>query len=159
VAAAVLAAGALRRSRGALPMLSRSLPEARIFRIAVVSALGAAALSLVALALGDEAPRALTEAVRHLLAIGVVGAVVTAMTFRLIPMLEGRPLPWPALRAVALWALSGAVILRTGQVMVPLGWRVLTLLVAVSGVLAWIAFACAGVSLVTRNELESKRPH
>lgn len=148
VAAVPLAAGALRRSPGALPMLSRSLPEARIFRVAVASALGGFALSLWALALGAEAPRALTDAVRHLLAIGVVGAVVIAMTFRLIPVLEGRPLPWPALRSVALWTLAGAVVLRTGQVPVALGWHAVTPLVAASGGLAWIAFGCAGVSLV-----------
>jgi uncharacterized protein involved in response to NO len=94
-------------------MLSRSAPEARIFRVAVVSALGGVALSFWALSLGAEAPRALTDAVRHLLAVGAIGAVVIAMTFRLIPVLEGRPLPWPALRGVALWTLAGAVALRT----------------------------------------------
>jgi hypothetical protein len=41
VAAVMLAAGALRRSPRALPMLSRSVPEARIFRVAVASSLAA----------------------------------------------------------------------------------------------------------------------
>ncbi|HEV8585856.1 MAG TPA: NnrS family protein [Methylomirabilota bacterium] len=148
LAAAVVAAGALRRSRGALPMLSRTVPESRILRIAVASVLAGLALSLWALALGAEAPRALTDAARHLLAIGVVGSVVVAMSFRLIPVLDGRPLPWPALRAVASWALTGAVVLRTAQVIAPLGWLAVSPLVAASGALAWLAFACAGISLV-----------
>jgi hypothetical protein len=150
VATAVLAAGALRPSRRALPMLSRSVPEARIFRVAVASSLAASLLALWALVLGPDASRALTDAIRHLVAIGVVGAVVIAMTFRLIPPLEGRPLPWPVLRTVALWTLAGALVLRTGQVLVPLGWDAVTPLVAASGVLAWAAFACAGLSLVSR---------
>jgi hypothetical protein len=156
VAATPLAAGALRRSHGALPMLSRSAPEARIFRVAVVSAVGGVVLSLWGLTLGGEAPRALTDAVRHLLAVGVIGAVVLAMTFRLVPVLEGRPLPWPALRTVALLALAGAVALRTGQVMVPLGWQALAPLVVVSGVLAWIAFGCAGVSLAVGRSVRGR---
>jgi hypothetical protein len=150
VAAALLTAGALRRSARALPMLSRSVPEARIFRVAVGSSLAACLLALWALVLGPDAPRALTDAIRHLVAIGVVGAVVIAMTFRLIATLEGRPLPWPALRSVALWTLEGALVLRTGQVLVPLGWHAVAPLIAASGVLAWAAFACAGLSLVSR---------
>jgi hypothetical protein len=157
VAATLLTAGALRPSHGALPMLSRSAPEARIFRLAVLSAAGGAALSMWGLALGAEAPRALTDAVRHLLAVGVIGAVVVAMTFRLIPALEGRPLPWPALRAVALVALAGAVTLRTGQLVVPPGWPALAPLVVASGMLAWTAFGCAGVSLIGRPAARTRR--
>jgi hypothetical protein len=147
LAVAVVAAGALRRSRGALPMLSRSLPEARIFRVAVASALGGGALSLWALALGPGAPRALTDAIRHLLAVGVIGAVVVAMTFRLVPALGGRPLPWPALRHVALWALTAAVALRTAQALPWPGGH--GPLVVVSGVLVWIALACAATGLMS----------
>jgi hypothetical protein len=146
LAAAAVTAGALRRAPRALPMLSRSAPEARIFRVAVVSALGGVALSLWALALGPDAPRGLTDAVRHLLAVGAIGAVVIAMTFRLIPVLEGRPLPWPALRGVALWTLAGAVTLRTAPIL--LGSHTVAPLLAASGALAWVAFVCAGVSLV-----------
>jgi hypothetical protein len=142
VAAALVGAGALHRARGGLPMLSRSAPEARIFRVAVGSAVGGAALSLVALVLGAAAPRSLTDAIRHLLAIGVIGAVVIAMTFRLVPVLEGRPLPWPALRAVALWSLTAAVLVRTAQGWLPAGAR------EVAGVLAFVAFACPAVALV-----------
>jgi hypothetical protein len=148
LAAVIPAAGALRRSHGAPPMLSRSLPESRIFRVAVASALGGVLLSGWALVLGAEAPRALTDAVRHLLAIGMVGAVVIAMTFRLIPALERRPLPWPGLRAVALWTLVGAVALRTGQVMILFVPFDVAPLTTASGVLAWIAFGAAGSSLV-----------
>lgn len=141
-ASVVLAAGALRRAHGALPMLSRSLPEARIFRVAAASALAGAGLSVVALGLGAEAPRALTDAIRHLLAIGVLGAVVIAMTFRLIPVLEGRPLPWAPLRTIALGALIAAVVLRTAQGWLPAAWR------EASGVLAAVAFACPAAGLV-----------
>ena len=148
LAAVIPAAGALRRSHNAPPMLSRSVPESRIFRVAVASALGGCALALWALYLGPEAPRALTDAVRHLLAVGMVGAVVIAMTFRLIPALERRPLPWPRLRAVALWALVGAVALRTGQVMSLFAPFDVTPLTTISGVLAWIAFGSAGSSLI-----------
>ena len=143
-AAVVLAAGTLRRSRGAFPMLSRSLPEARIFRVAAASAVAGAGLSVVALGLGAGVPRALTDAIRHLLAIGVLGAVVIAMTFRLIPVLERRPLPWAPLRTVALGALIAAVVLRTAQGWLPPAWR------EASGVLAAVAFACPAVGLVRR---------
>jgi hypothetical protein len=142
VAAALVSAGALRRARGALPMLSRSAPEARIFRVAVASALVGLVLALGALARGADAPRLLTDAIRHLLAIGVIGAVVIAMTFRLVPVLEGRPLPWPVLRAVAFWALTGAVLLRSAQLWLPDGAREL------AGILAFVAFACPAVALV-----------
>jgi hypothetical protein len=158
VAAVMLAAGALRRSPRALPMLSRSVPEARIFRVAVASSLAASVLALWALALGPDAPRALTDAIRHLVAIGVVGAIVIAMTFRLIPPLEGRPLPWPGLRSVALWTLAGALVLRTSQVLVPLGWHAVTPLVGASAVLAWAAFACAGSSFVSRPPTGASGP-
>jgi hypothetical protein len=158
VAAAVATAGTLRRARGALPMLSRSVPESRIFRVAVASALAGVVLSVWALALGAEAPRALTDAVRHLLAIGVIGAVVVAMTFRLIPVLEGRPLPWPALRGVALAALTASVVVRTAPALLPAGWPGAASLVAASGVLAWIAFACAGIGLVGDPRAAAGRP-
>lgn len=65
VAVAVVTAGALRRSLEALPMLSRSVPEAPIFRVAVASLLAASVLALWALALGPDARRALTDAIRH----------------------------------------------------------------------------------------------
>lgn len=152
VATVVLAAGALRRSPGALPMLSRSVPEARIFRVAAGSALTGAGLALIGVWHGGDVPYALIDAIRHLLAIGVIGAVVIAMTFRLIPVLEGRPLPWPALRAVALWALIAAVVLRTAQAWLPPPWR------EVSGVLAAIAFACPAANLVLHRTRHAASP-
>jgi uncharacterized protein involved in response to NO len=142
VAGVVLAAGTLGRSRGALPMLSRSVPEARIFRVAAASAVTGTGLALIALGLGSDVPRSLTDAIRHLLAIGVIGAVVIAMTFRLIPVLERRALPRAPLREIALAALIAAVVLRTAQGVLPPVWR------EVSGVLAVVAFACPAVGLV-----------
>jgi hypothetical protein len=130
-------------------MLSRSRDEARIFRLAaasaVVGALGAAGLTLGA---GVALPHhALADALRHLLTIGMLTSVVVAMTFRLIPVLEGTALAWPGLRTLALGALLGAVILRTSQVLVVDGWRWLGAAVALSGVLAWIALAAVALNL------------
>jgi hypothetical protein len=78
--------------------------------------------------------------------VGCVMSVVVAMTFRLIPVLEGAPLPWPRLRAVAFVALLGAVVLRTAQGLAA-SWPGLGPLVVLSGVLAWIALTTAAVSL------------
>jgi hypothetical protein len=150
VAAVVISAGALRRPRAGLPMLARSPHEARIFRIAVGSALVAAvaaALGLIAALRGVVVPL-LGDAIRHLLTVGVLGAVTIAMVFRLIPVLEVRPLPWPRLRTVAFWALLASVALRTAEVLVGAGWRAPAPAVAVSGVLAWLALACAGANLI-----------
>jgi hypothetical protein len=147
--ALVLSAGAHRPAPRALPMLSRSRDEARIFRLAaasaVVGALGAAGLTLGA---GAALPHhVLADALRHLLTIGMLTSVVVAMTFRLIPVLEGTALAWPGLRTVALGALLGAVILRTSQVLAVDGWRGLGAAVALSGVLAWIALAAVALNL------------
>ena len=149
VAALVVSAGAHRRAGRALPMLSRSLDEARIFRLAAASALlgtfGAAGLALGA---GAALPHhALADALRHLLTIGVLMSVVVAMTFRLIPVLEGTALAWPGLRTVALVALVGAVILRSAQGVAVHGWPWLGPAVVLSGALAWIALAAVAVSL------------
>lgn len=149
VAVVAVSAGALGRGGKALPMLSRSRDEARIVRLAVVcaslAAVGSAAA--VALALAGTPIHLLTDALRHLTTVGFMTAVVVAMAFRLIPVLETR-LPWPRLRAVAFWALLGSVVLRTGQVVVGHGLPALAPLVALSGVLAWIAIACVGANLV-----------
>lgn len=149
VSALVVSAGAHRHAGRALPMLSRSPGEARIFRLAAASALlgtlGAAGLALGA---GAALPHhVLADALRHLLTIGVLTSVVVAMTFRLIPVLEGTALPWPRLRTVALVALVGAVILRTAQLPAAHGWPWLGPAVVLSGGLAWIALAAVAVSL------------
>jgi hypothetical protein len=151
-AAMIVASGAFRRARRpGLPMLVRSAREARIFRIAAVSAVAAVALSAatgVMAALGEPV-RVLADAVRHLLTVGVLTSVVTAMTFRLIPVLEGCPLPWPGARAVAFWALLAAVVLRIAEVAVSLGWMALAPAVALSGPGVWVALAAVAGSLVT----------
>jgi hypothetical protein len=144
-----LSAGAHRRAPRALPMLSRSPNEARIFRLAGASAL-AGTLGAAGLALGAGAAlphHALADALRHLLTVGVLTSIVVAMTFRLIPVLEGMALAWPWLRTVAFVALLGAVILRTTQGLAVGGWPRLGPAVAFSGVLAWIALATVAVSL------------
>lgn len=151
LAAVVLAAGALRRAGGrALPMLSRSPAEASIFRLAVACALaataGAAAATLLS-ARGLAWPL-LEDAVRHLLTVGVLASVAVAMAFRLVPVIESRPLPWPGARLFALWMLAGAAALRTAQVAVGAGWETPRLLVAASGILAWAALAAVFGTLV-----------
>lgn len=149
VAALVVSAGALRRVPRALPMLSRSRAEARIFRLGAVSAV-AGALGAAGLALGAGAAlphHALGDALRHLMTVGFLTSVAVAMTFRLIPVLEGAALPWPGLRTVAFAALLGAVILRTAQALAVYGWPGLGLAVALSGVLAWIALAAVATNL------------
>jgi hypothetical protein len=143
-------AGALRRGRRGPPMLSRSPHEARIFRLAVVSAALAGIGSLgAAVAEWSDAPLPLAaDALRHLLAVGFLTSVVVAMAFRLIPVLELAPLPWPRLRDVAFAALVGAVVLRTAEMLVGHGWWFVAPLVPFSGVLVWLALACVAANLL-----------
>jgi hypothetical protein len=148
-AAVVVMSGALRRRGTALPMVARSAAEARIFRIALGSvgaALIGAALAAAA-ALGGQPDHLLTDVVRHLITIGVLTSVVTAMAFRLIPVLEGRPLPYPRLRAVAFWALLSAVVLRSAELLVGHGWSGRAAWVPLSGVLVWVALAAVAINL------------
>jgi hypothetical protein len=150
IVAVVAAGGTFRRPVPSLPMLSRSPAEARLFRLAAGSAvagLAGAALGL-ALAAGGRPDHLIADAVRHLLTVGVLTTIVLAMTFRLIPVLEGRPLPWPAARTLTFWLLLGAVILRSAEVLVGLGWRAIALGVALSGPLVWLAIAAAAGNLV-----------
>jgi len=112
---------------------------------ALAGTLGAAGLALGA---GAALPHhALADALRHLLTVGVLTSIVVAMTFRLIPVLEGVVLSWPWLRMVAFVALLGAVILRMAQGLAVGGWPRLGPAVALSGALAWIALAAVAVSL------------
>jgi hypothetical protein len=150
VAMAVLRGGGLRRARGGLPMLARSPEEARIFRLAVVCLVAAAAGSVVALGVAATGAPAhlLVDAVRHLVAVGVLTSVVVAMAFRLVPALERRPLPWPGLRTVALWALGASVLARTGEVAVAYAAPALAPVVPLSGVLVWVAVAAVGGTLI-----------
>jgi hypothetical protein len=150
VAAMLIAGGVLRRAGGMLPVVSRSAPESRIFRLAVAS-LGAAVVGAAAgvgTAWGGVEAHLLTDAVRHLIAVGFLTAVAIAMTFRLIPVLEGRALPWPRLRAVALWALAAGVVLRSAETLLGLGLGWMAPAVALSGLFVWAAVLCAGTNLL-----------
>ena len=150
VAAMLIAAGVLKQAGGMLPMVSRSAEESRIFRLGVAS-LGAAVVGAtagVAIGWGGGEAHLLTDAVRHLVAVGFLTAVAIAMTFRLIPVLEGRALPWPRLRAVALWALAAGVVLRSAETLLGLGWVWMAPAVALSGLFVWVAILCAGTSLL-----------
>jgi hypothetical protein len=146
----VLLGGALRPVRGALPMVARSPEASRIFRVAVLSAIGAVIGSAAAVAVASAGldVRVLGDAVRHLVTVGVLTSVVMAMAFRLIPLLEGRALPWPRLRGVALWSLAAGIVLRSAEVLVGLGWPAPAPWIPLSGVLIWIAVACVGANLV-----------
>jgi hypothetical protein len=148
VAVAALA-GAWRSPRATLPMLARSPAERRLFLVALASAgvaTAASALGAVAGFRGYAVPL-LGDAARHLFTVGVLGGIVVAMTFRLIPVLETVPLPWPWLRTVALVALVGSVALRSTEVLVGTGAAELAPLVALSGPLAWLAFAAPAANL------------
>jgi hypothetical protein len=158
VAAVAVGGGALRRAPRALPLLSRSAEESRIVRLALVAAggglLGMLAASGIALAGGQA--HAVADAARHLLAIGFLTSIAVAMAFRLVVVLEGVPLAWPALRDVALAALAGAIVLRTAGVLVAHAWPGLAPLVALSGTLAWLALAALAVT-VGRAILDRRR--
>ena len=160
VAALVVSAGALSRAGRALPMLSRSVEEARIFRVGVISAV-VGALGAVALALGAGAAlphHALADALRHLVTVGFLTSVVVAMTFRLIPVLEGTALPWPRLRTVAFVALVGAIVLRTAQGLAVHDWPGCGLAITLSGALAWIALASVAANLFAAMIRRAARP-
>lgn len=164
VVTVLLGGGALRAARGALPMIARSAEEARIFRLAMASA-GVAALGApgaAAVALSGGPAHLLADALRHLVTVGFLTSVVVAMSFRLIPVLELTALPWPRLRLAAFWALLGAVLLRSAEVLLALGWSAPARLVPLSGLLVWIAVASVGATLVgailaARRETRARR--
>ena len=148
--AVVVGAGAFRRVEGALPLVGRAGDESRLFKLAIVSlviATGGALVNVVAAA-ADTSIAGLPDAVLHLLTVGTFGGIAIAMIFRLIPVLEGRPLPVPGVRRVALVMLAGAVVVRTAQIVTPLGGRGLGLVIMLSGVFAWIAFLCVALTLL-----------
>jgi len=142
--------GALRGRRRGLPLLSRSPEESRIFRLSVASVTLAATGSVAAtiLALAGRPAHVLTDAVRHLVTVGFLVAIVVAMAFRLVVVLERRPLAWPRLRVVALWALAAGVALRTAEVLVTGGLPGLAPAVPLSGLLVWGALACVVANLL-----------
>jgi hypothetical protein len=149
-AATGVLAGAFRRVKHALPIVGRTGDERRIFMLAAWSLVAATAGALVnvIVAVPGSGIAHLPDAVRHLFAVGTLGGVVTAMSFRLFPVLESRPLPWPWAPRVALTALAASLITRTLEVLGPLEIRGLGKLVAASGGCAWLAFACVGLSLI-----------
>lgn len=135
---------------GGLPLYGRGGPELVLFRLAWASAaLGLLALGATGVlgALGIP-PSLLADAARHLVTVGFLTAVVLAMTFRLVPVLEGRPHPWPRVRAWTAGSLAAAVVLRTAQVTADYGWESVLGLVPLSGVLAWGALAGGATSFL-----------
>lgn len=151
VLAVTVAAGAFRAApRATLPVIGRSGPESRIFRLAVASAVASfAGFVLAAVLAASGLPvHLVTDAVRHLLTVGFIGSFVVAMAFRLIPVFEGVALPWPRLRTVAFWALLGGIVLRTVEVPIAHAMPQLAPLVAVSGLLVWIALAAVTANLL-----------
>ena len=99
---------------------------------------------------GSHIADRLTDAVRHLVTAGVLTSIVVAMVFRLVPVLEGAALPWPPARRLARWALASSVVLRSAQVVVPIGASTVGAAVALSGMLAWTAIAGAALGIVAR---------
>jgi hypothetical protein len=149
-AAVVVASGALRRARRALPMLSRGAAEGRLFRLAAVSVVvgapAAAALTLVAARFPHPL---LADALRHLFTVGFVTTVIVAMVLRLIPVLEGTAIPWPRVPSVALVGLVAAVVLRSAQSLeMAYAGPAVRLAVALSGLLVWLVLAATGASLL-----------
>lgn len=150
VATVALTGGVARVARRSLPLLSRGAPEARLFRLALLSALAAALGSAAAagLAWAGVPPSLLGDALRHLTTVGFLTSMALAMTFRLIPVLEAVPLSSPRLRGVAFWSLLGGIVLRTSEVLADWGWEAVLPWVPLSGLLVWLALACAAANLV-----------
>jgi hypothetical protein len=150
VTAIAVTGGAFRRPPRALSMLGRGGPETRLFRAAMLAAAVAAGGSAGAAMLAWAAVplSLLADALRHLVAVGFLTAMVVGMAFRLIPVLEGVGLPWPRLRGVAFWALLAAILLRTAEVLADRGLEAVLALVPLSGALVWVALACLGAGFV-----------
>lgn len=149
-AALMLLGGVLARAGEALPLVARGPEESRIFRVALLAggaAVVGSAVTVAAAGAGLEV-RVIGDVVRHLLTIGGLTSVVVAMMFRLVPVLEGRRLRWPGLRRVALWSLAGGILLRSAEVLVGLGWTALASWIPLSGLLVWLAVACAAANLI-----------
>lgn len=150
VAVVVTAGGALRRPGRALLLAGARGPELWTFRLAMVS-LGAAALGSLAAAglAGAGVPLSLlADTLRHLATVGFLTAMVVAMAFRLIPVLEGVPLPWPGLRGPALGALLAAVVLRSAEALADYGLDGVLPWLPLSGVFVWLALACVAANLL-----------
>ena len=145
-----VAVGAWRpESRRAIPLhLDRM--EARFFRLAFACA-GLAAGALVvgaALTLAGAPPRGfLADATRHLLTVGFMIGMICAMGFRFVPVIEGVRIAVPGARAVAFWALTLAVLLRTAELGADYLHEGFLRLAAISGLLAWVALLAWGLAV------------
>ena len=150
VATIAVTGGAFRRAPRALSLLGRGGPETRLFRMAMLAAAIAAGGSVGAAILAwTTVPLSLVaDALRHLVTVGFLTAVVVGMGFRLIPVVEGAALRWPGLRWVAFWALLAAVLLRTGEALADYGFETILRLVPLSGALVWVALACLGAGFL-----------
>jgi hypothetical protein len=151
VAAVAVTGGAFRRSRsGTLPMLGRGGPETRFLRLAMLAA-GLAAMGSVAAAVLASAAiplSLLADALRHLVTVGFLTAMVLGMGFRLLPVIAGAPLRWPGLRGVAFWALLAGVLVRTAQATADYGAIGVLTIVPLSGALVWVALGCLAVNVL-----------
>ena len=149
-AALMLLGGVLTPAREALPLVARGPEESWIFRLGLLAGAAAVVGSAVTVAAAGAGldVRVIGDAVRHLVTVGVLTSVVVAMVFRLVPVLEGRRLRWPRLRRVALWSLAAGILLRSAEVLVGLGWTSLASWIPLSGILVWLAVACAAVTLI-----------
>ena len=150
IATVAATGGAIGRRRAPRSLLVRGGPELWLFRLAMASAAvaavgfaGAAVLAWRGVPLG-----LLADALRHLVTVGFLTAMVVAMAFRLIPVFEGVPVPWPRLPVVAFAALLGGVVLRSGQVLADWVWAGLLPWLPLSGLLVWVAVASVFVSLL-----------
>jgi hypothetical protein len=150
VAAVATIGGAFRRPAGAFPMLGHRGPETRLFRLAMLSAAIAAVGSVTAAALGwAGVPLSLlADALRHLVTVGFLTAMVLGVGFRLLPVVSGVPLHWPKLRGPAFWALLAAVLLRSAEVLADYGVIGVLQIVSVSGLLVWLALGCLAVNVL-----------
>jgi hypothetical protein len=150
VAAVALIGGAFRRAPGTLPMAGRGGPESRFFRLAVVSAavsgVGSAAAAI--LAWGAVPLSLLADALRHLVTVGFLTAMVLGMGFRLLPVISRAPLRWPRLRRIAFWTLVAGVVVRTAEVLADHGLVRMLAIVPLSGALVWTALGCLALNVL-----------
>jgi hypothetical protein len=150
VAAIAVTGGAFRRPSGTLPMLGHRGPETRFFRLAMLAAALAGVGSAIAATLGwAGVPLSLLgDALRHLVTVGFLTAMVVGMGFRLLPVVSGGPLRWPRLRGLAFWALLAGVLVRTAEVVADYGATAALSIVPLSGVLVWLALGCLAVNVL-----------
>ena len=55
------------------------------------------------------------------------------------------------------FALLASISLRSLEVLAGFGWRAVATLVALSGVLAWVALACVGLNVLGARAAEGSR--